>query len=188
MDEPLTPNSSHERSARDSADSDAALDGLLRSALIGELPGFDAEAHYRRIREEIAGARHRRRWRDGWARWREALARPWVPAVSFGLGAACAAVLILALRVSLPGPSAVVEPLGQAQPGGLPAGVVLQVRFRDDIALSTLRAALRAADAEVIGGPGALGIWRIRVPSETAQRSLRVLAADPSVLEVRAEP
>lgn len=187
MDEPLTPNSSHERSARDGADSDAALDVQLRSALIGEPPGFDAEAHYRRIREGIAGARPRK-WRDGWARWREALARPWVPAASFGLGAACAAALILALRVSLPGPSAVVEPLGEAQPGGPPPGVVLQVRFRDDIALSTLRAALRAADAEVVGGPSALGLWRIRVPAETAQRSLRILAADTSVLEVRAEP
>lgn len=117
-----------------------------------------------------------------------ASARAWVPAVSFGLGAACAAVLILALRAGMPQPPEVIEPLSQVLPDGPAAGVVLQVRFRDDVALSTLRASLRAVDAEVIGGPSALGIWRIRVPSEAEERSLRALAADPAVLQVQPEP
>ena len=85
-------------------------------------------------------------------------------------------------------PATVVEPLGQASSQVPAAEVVLQVRFRDDAPLFSVQAALRAVNAEVIGGPSALGIWRIRVPAEAEKRSLRLLAADPAVLEVRPAP
>lgn len=111
-----------------------------------------------------------------------------VPGCTNAVGSDGPTVLILALRAGMPQPPEVIEPLSQVLPDGPAAGVVLQVRFRDDIALSTLRASLRAVDAEVIGGPSALGIWRIRVPSEAEERSLRALAADPAVLQVQPEP
>lgn len=176
-----------ERSARGGTDADAALDASLRAALTHDPPGFDPKAHYQRIQGRVASARPRG-WQDRWPRWLWAFRQAWVPAVSFGLGAACAAVLMVALAPQWLHPAAPIEPLGQAQSEVPAAEVVLQVRFRDDATLSALRAALRAADAQVIGGPGALGIWRIRVPAEAEKHSLRLLAANPIVLEVNPAP
>jgi|GEM_PF-2436525 len=187
MSERPTPTPPQERPSHGGADSDAALDALLRTALGGDVPGFDPKAHYRHIRDRIARARPRG-WSGRWAQGFRVLRRAWTLAASFGLGAACAAVLIFALRPQWPHPAAPIEPLGQAQSQVLAKGVVLQVRFRNDIALSTLLSTLRAVDAEVIGGPGALGIWRIRVPSEAQKQSLRLLAADPAVVEVHPAP
>jgi anti-sigma factor RsiW len=107
--------------------------------------------------------------------------RWWRPAL------ATAAVLVIVLQSAAilqlrhPNP-AVLTPLGAAAP----AGAVLQVRFRDDAREGQVRALLNDLGATVIGGPGALGVYRIRVPAggdadAAMQRALAKLQASPEV-------
>lgn len=183
MNDPHPPSTGEEASNA----ADAAFDARLRSALGGAPPGFDVRRHYRRVQGGMQATEPLRR-RERPARWRAVLARAWGPAAAFALGAACTLVLMPRMGFAPAAPVTIVEPLGEAADAAGKAERVLQVRFHDAADLSAVRAALRAVDAEVIGGPGALGVWRLRVPAAQARHSLRVLAAHPAVLEVRAEP
>ncbi len=120
-----------------------------------------------RLLRSVRTGQPRRRW------WRPALA--------------AAAVLVIVLQsaaiLQLRRPAQdVFRPLGSTPP----AGVVLQVRFHDDAREGAIRAMLNNLDATVIGGPGALGVYRIRVPSAggadaAATRALATLQASPEV-------
>lgn len=63
-------------------------------------------------------------------------------------------------------------------------GATLQVTFRESATEAEIRAALIGANAEIVGGPGALGIYTVRVmsgPREAAVEKLRKSAAVESV-------
>lgn len=70
---------------------------------------------------------------------------------------------------------------GQTQAVG---GATLQVTFRESATEAEIRTALIGANAEIVGGPGALGIYTVRVMSgqrEAAVDKLRKSAAVESV-------
>jgi len=114
----------------------------------GEPVEAGAELGLRRLLREVRqsapkAASARRRW------WRPALA--------------AAAILIIAVQGVVIGrlyqQTTYLQPLGG--PGA--AGAVLQVRFDPGARESQIRAALRSVDATLIGGPGALGVYRVRL-------------------------
>lgn len=76
---------------------------------------------------------------------------------------AAAAVLIIAVQgvtiVQLHRATNRLTPLG----GPSPAGAVVQVRFDPNAREAQIRAALQAVDGELVSGPGALGIYRVRL-------------------------
>jgi len=83
--------------------------------------------------------------------------RPWLrPA----LAAAVAAVVVQAALIGwLWTRQPPIEPLG----GPWSGGVVLQVRFAPAASEARIRALLQASDATIIDGPGALGVYRLRL-------------------------
>lgn len=105
------------------------------------------------------------------ARWR------WQPAL-----AAAAAVLIVVqatLLVNFWSQDSSITPLGGAHPDG----AVLQVRFQPDATEARIRTLLQEAGASVIDGPGALGIYRLRLEAGAdAARSLAALHANKDVV------
>jgi len=78
----------------------------------------------------------------------------------------------------------VMEPLGE----GVPAGVVLQVRFDPAAPEARIRAFLQDHDAVVIDGPSALGVYRVRLrgvrarDGEAAARALAEFRAGRGVV------
>jgi anti-sigma factor RsiW len=76
---------------------------------------------------------------------------------------AAAAGLVIVVQAGLIGWLATreqpIEPLGE----GAPAGVVLQLRFDPAASEARIRALLQDHDAVVIDGPGALGVYRVRL-------------------------
>jgi hypothetical protein len=58
---------------------------------------------------------------------------------------------------------------------------VLQVVFKDQASVAQVRAALAAAGATVVDGPGALGVWRVRVERNAAAAALGVLRQQAAV-------
>ncbi|MCX7659021.1 MAG: hypothetical protein N2040_00505 [Caldimonas manganoxidans] len=180
------PLPSTQRSTPDPHEGHDTLDAALRSVLDVDPPGFDPEAHFRGIERRLKQA-HAQGRPQRWARLRQAWQRAWMPASSFGLGAAVAALLMLVWAPQWLEPPTVVEPLGQAASSEPGSPTQWHVRFRDDATLSAMRAALQAVDGEVIGGPGALGLWRIRMTDPTPSKLDR-LASDPIVLDVQPAP
>jgi hypothetical protein len=58
---------------------------------------------------------------------------------------------------------------------------LLQVVFKDQASVAQVRAALAAAGATVVDGPGALGVWRVRVERNAAAAALSALRQQPAV-------
>ena len=81
----------------------------------------------------------------------------WRPAL------AAAAILVIAVQGVMLGrlyqDTTYLQPLA----GPAAAGTVLQVRFDPAASESQIRAALQSVDGTLIGGPGALGIYRVRL-------------------------
>ncbi len=59
------------------------------------------------------------------------------------------------------------------------AGADLTVRWKDGVRVDEADRLLQAISADVVGGPGSNGVWRLRVPD--VEKSLQVLAASPLV-------
>lgn len=145
------------------------------------VPPFDAEASARRlrarVREDHRASTRRFDWVRSWTGW-------WTAAGSFGLGAAAAAAVTVFLIGTGPQPTAPVVALEGAEPSA-PAGVAtLQVVFRDDAPAAQIRRLLSDIGGEVVGGPGALGVWRIAVPQAQVAPALAALRASPWVHSV----
>lgn len=62
-------------------------------------------------------------------------------------------------------------------------GVVLQVVFREQASEAAIRAALRDARGEIVGGPGALGVYRIKIAAPGADAALARLRGNGEVVE-----
>ncbi len=100
-----------------------------------------------------------------------------------------AAVMVIVLQAGVIGYLVQRAPGETAyQPLGSIEEPVLQVRFREDATEGQLRRLLLEAEVEVVGGPGGLGIYRVRPlhsrPGALA-RARGVLANSPLVEEVQ---
>ncbi|HDO34215.1 MAG TPA: hypothetical protein ENH08_03740 [Chromatiales bacterium] len=106
-----------------------------------------------------------------------------------GLGLALAASLLLVLFqgvliVHLWTSQPAVAPLG----GPEPAGAVLEVRFAPTATEAQIRRALRDVDGEFVSGPGAAGVYRVRLlgvaPGDRAarRRAARQLRSEHGVV------
>lgn len=60
----------------------------------------------------------------------------------------------------------------------------LQVTFKRNATADAVRRALVAADGEIVGGPGALGVYLVRVPSTRVEHAAIVLEHDAAVESV----
>lgn len=97
----------------------------------------------------------------------------WRPAL-----AAAALVIVIQgiLLVNLWPRDTVYTPLGGAE------RAELQVRFRPEASEEQIRAALNAVGARIVGGPGALGIYRLRIEGGDEDPQ-RVVAAEADLKE-----
>lgn len=155
-----------------------------RSQLEAATPPFDEAANWRRLMARVQAEAHRPR--AGWNRPARKRLPWWQAFVSFGLGAATAAVVAVSVLPLVTQRGAEVEPLGAATPGVAEGMTVLQVVFRDEATSAQIRAALEQVSGEVVGGPGRLGVWRVAVPaglSAAAKQKLRANAIVESVGE-----
>lgn len=75
---------------------------------------------------------------------------------------------------------AALAPLSGAPAAG---GDLLQVVFKPDAAERDLRALLAANGAELVGGPGALGVYTVRVPAGRADAAAAALRARTDLVE-----
>lgn len=156
----------------------AEFDAALRKALLSGAPDLEVESHYARLAARLP--RHARRSRL----WRALLQPQWLGPGAFALGAVCAMLLTLAIIHVGPAAPVVVEPLGNASQMGAEERLV-QARLRPDMTVGALQALLSQANAEVAAGPGALGIWQLRVPADALPQSLQVLRSSRDVLEAK---
>jgi anti-sigma factor RsiW len=62
-------------------------------------------------------------------------------------------------------------------------GTLLQVQFHSSATESQVRELLVSIDGEVVGGPGSLGIFTVRVPDERADEALQRLRAEITIVE-----
>lgn len=173
-DDPLQPGSPAERQ------------WLARSAeqLRQHPPTFDAQANWRRIAARLQAERD---WQQATTPATAVRRRVswWQALLAYALGAATAAAVALAIvPQQTPEAPAEVQPLAQSAPAAPAGSVMLQVVFRDDATIGHVRAVLAAQGAQIVAGPGALGVWRVAVPAERAQAARAALTHDPAVQSV----
>ena len=95
----------------------------------------------------------------------------WLPAA---LAASVAVIALQAVLLTWMWPSQdTFTPLGSASS----AEVVLQLRFSPDATEREIRDALEAVDGSIVDGPGALGVYRVRLDATGADEEARVASA-----------
>lgn len=125
-------------------------------------PGeFGLNRLMRDIHRESSAPAHRRSW--------------WQPAL-----AAAALIIVVqgAVLMNLLSQPEPIVPLG----GPVAEGVVLQVRFHPDANEARIRALLQQVRGNIVGGPGALGVYRLRL-DDTAGEA----AVERAINELRAQ-
>lgn len=78
------------------------------------------------------------------------------------------------------------RPTGYQPAGQAAQGIVLQVKFNPSVTEQQIRAALATANAEIVSGPSAAGVYRIRLAEEDAritQQRIDQLKAAPGVID-----
>jgi hypothetical protein len=154
----------HLSGCRRCRDEVAFLDALRQGVKGADAALAPGELGWMRLRRDVRAQMATVRWR-------------WQPAL-----AAAAAVLIVvqaALLMNFWRQETSITPLGGAKPDG----IVLQVRFQPDATEARIRSLLQEAGASVIDGPGALGIYRLRLDAGAdAARSLSALHANKDVV------
>jgi hypothetical protein len=154
----------------------------MRRQLEGAAPPFDRERNWQRLAARIDAERewsraqsHRPHERKPW----------WWALVAYSLGAATAAILMTVVAPEPWHTDAAVMPLGADKTTThADARVRLQVVFSDQATLAQVRAALSPIDAEIVAGPGRLGVWFIAVPASHVDEAEKVLRALPIVESV----
>lgn len=64
---------------------------------------------------------------------------------------------------------------------GLPNSITLAVVFNDKATLTQVQQLLGSMQAQVVGGPGAIGVWEIAVPKERLNEAMKVFGASAIV-------
>lgn len=104
----------------------------------------------------------------------------WFPA-AMGLAASIilAQALVLGLLVGQPGKDALAPLSG----GAAVAGTLLQMTFKPGATEARMRQALAAVQGEMVAGPGALGVYTVRVPEGQGLVALQKLQDDSATVE-----
>ncbi len=77
--------------------------------------------------------------------------------------------------------SETLRPLGTAQP--MPRHAMIQATFRADASETKIRALLAQVGAEIVSGPGALGVYTLRVPINKAENALADLRRATTIID-----
>lgn len=111
----------------------------------------------------------------------------WVGAarkLPLSLGIAAALVLsqavIIGALLNTPAPDALTPMSGS---GPLAGGHMLQITFKPLATEGEIRALLSGVQGEIVAGPGALGVYTVRVPDQQGQQALQRLRSDASVID-----
>ncbi|GAB4355649.1 MAG: hypothetical protein Kow006_22200 [Gammaproteobacteria bacterium] len=110
--------------------------------------GGPGELGWRRLKRDVS--RETRRKNGAGVAW-------WKPAMAAAL---LVIVVQTALLVDLAGTETAYQPLG-----GGSDGVTLQIRFQPEATEAQIRQLLRELDAELVAGPSAIGLYRLRITS-----------------------
>jgi len=154
-------------------------------------PQFDTEAGLARLmaRIEREEAANEATPAAAPTRWWEALAArlQWGLTPAFARVAMVSqlgVVMVLGALLLLPAPAQ--DPAYQVLSGAPPPavdGLVVTIGLAPDTSLAQLQRLLRAQQAEIVGGPSALGTYRVRLPDDADQaRRLAALKGDPAVI------
>lgn len=168
---------------------EAAWHTKARDMLTEASPPFDGRASLSRIEARIRAERE-------WQAATEAARRParragWFGGLGFALGAA-AALAIVGLTPRgfwSADDGASLEALsGSAAPGATAGRAVFTVAFRPGVPLAEAGRLAQTIGGEFVGGPSALGLWRLAVPRAEREAALARLRASPLVEAVTTEP
>jgi hypothetical protein len=155
---------------------------LTREQLRESTPLVAADAGWHQLLARIESQPKRaaapQGWWDGtWSRLRDWWANP---VVGFAVAAVLAVQLGTIAWLSRSDDDAA-RPM--AAPAATPATDTawLQVVFKDQASVAQVRAALAAAGASVVEGPGALGVWKVQVGRGEAEAALAALRRQAAV-------
>ncbi len=76
--------------------------------------------------------------------------------------------------------SAIVAPASGEK--GLPDSITLAVVFKDNATLKQVHQLLGSVQAQVVGGPGAIGVWEIAIPKDRLNEAIKVFG-DSKIVE-----
>jgi len=109
-----------------------------------------------------------------------AAAPRWFPAV-MGIAASIilAQAVVLGSLMGQPGRNALTPLSG----GTAAAGTLLQMTFKPSATEARMRQALAAVQGEMVSGPGALGVYTVRVPEGQGPAALQKLQGDRATVE-----
>jgi hypothetical protein len=102
-------------------------------------------------------------------------------AVSMGIAATIlvAQTVVIGYMVASPDSEYLVPLSG----GGVTAGAMLQITFKPQATESQIRLLLGRVRGQIVSGPGALGVYLVRVPDGQAKQALGTLQADSAVID-----
>jgi hypothetical protein len=155
---------------------------LSREQLREVTPAVAADAGWHQLLARIDAQPRRQSAPPGWLDKTRSRLRGWwaTPVVGFAAAAVLTVQLGAIAWLSRSDDDA-------ARPMSAPAATVaadaalLQVVFKDQASVAQVRAALAAAGATVVDGPGALGVWRVRVARNAAAAALTALRQQAAV-------
>jgi hypothetical protein len=64
---------------------------------------------------------------------------------------------------------------------GLPDSITLAVVFKDTATLKQVQQLLGSVQAQVVGGPGAIGVWEVAVPKDKLNEAMKVFGSSKMV-------
>lgn len=161
----------------------------VRANTAQELADHDGDLGLKRFQQRLAdlpptpATGMKRQAGRGWSDWLDKLRAHWMgPALG-----ACA-VVILVQAVLLQQPASQGETLIPMS-GSVPAGQgEFMVAFEPTATESDIRALLAAVHGEIVAGPSALGLYRVRSADDPAQVLMRLQAAKGTVADATKAP
>ena len=104
----------------------------------------------------------------------------WFPA-AMGLAASIILVQAVVLGALLGQPAR--DTLAPLSGGAAATGTLLQMTFKPTATEARMRQALAAVQGEMVSGPGALGVYTVRVPEGQGPAAQQILQADRATVE-----
>jgi hypothetical protein len=156
---------------------------LTREQLREATPAVAADAGWHQLLARIdAQPRRQSAPPQGWFEKNRSRLSGWwaTPAVGFAAAAVLTVQLGAIVWLSRSDDDAA-RPMSAPSAAVAADAALLQVVFKDQASVAQVRAALAAAGATVVDGPGALGVWRVRVERNAAAAALTALRQQPAV-------
>jgi hypothetical protein len=98
---------------------------------------------------------------------------------AFAIAASLLVVQTVVMSYLLTHQESTLQPLS----GPIVSGAILQITFRPGVTEQQLRGLLIANQAEIVSGPGALGIYSVRVSEDKAQQVISSLQKQSDIVE-----